>query len=461
VLLSQPLADGVYHWRVTARDLAGNTADSQARRFRVDTRVQPAVLIRPVGGIAVGELRPTFVWSHTGDVSPPVDFTLRITGDAQSGSFRLAITTGNFNTAGQIEFRLTQDLLHGPGGTGDYTWSVRARDSAGTRNRSELAVGTFRANRNRPAAPLLVSPINSDTAALDPTFVWQPDGLASFYTLLITADSDTRLYTIDDIPHVPPSGTQQTRRLSDLAQLFPELALHNLAPGALYHWTVRGKTTGDLDPLSGPYAPAAAFVTTGATADLVIDVSLQGTGDGAADFEVKLYESRAYRGIDQEPWLLFIGARAAQVRRQVQFTHLVGTADGASNTTGFSMRIPGVATGFFDITVEANSTLINLRDDVAIEAGMASVNMGTAEKALRAGNAANDPRPGVELASIINALDASVLVAAFDTSEDNPIRGNKRFDPRADFDRDGDVDRADLALLEQNYLRFSPITVIS
>ena len=79
---------------------------------------------------------------------------------------------------------------------------------------------------------------------------------------------------------------------------------------------------------------------------------------------------------------------------------------------------------------------------------------------LPAGNAANDPRPGVELASIINALDASILVASFGTSQTNPVFGNKAFDQRADFNRDGAVNQLDLDLLTQNYLLFSPITVV-
>ena len=113
------------------------------------------------------------------------------------------------------------------------------------------------------------------------------------------------------------------------------------------------------------------------------------------------------------------------------------------------------ASGFYDVTIESNTTLINIEDDVPVPDGRAEpVNMGL----LLAGNAANDPRPGVELASIINALDASILVAAFGTDDDpatiDPL--NKRFDAKADFNRDGAVNQQDLDLLTQNYLLFSP-----
>ena len=83
---------------------------------------------------------------------------------------------------------------------------------------------------------------------------------------------------------------------------------------------------------------------------------------------------------------------------------------------------------------------------------------------LREGNAIDDPRPGVELASIVNALDASLLVAAFGTSESNlevEFEGDlKKFDRRADFDRDGDVDNDDFQILKDNFLRFSPLLVV-
>ena len=70
--------------------------------------------------------------------------------------------------------------------------------------------------------------------------------------------------------------------------------------------------------------------------------------------------------------------------------------------------------------------------------------MGT----LLEGNAIDDP--SVEPASIINALDASLLAAAIN---------EQKFDPRVDFNRDGKVDNADLELLKKNYLRFSPFII--
>ena len=103
---------------------------------------------------------------------------------------------------------------------------------------------------------------------------------------------------------------------------------------------------------------------------------------------------------------------------------------------------------------------MNLKDDVNVNLRrneLGAISMAT----LLDGNAVNDPRgPSVEPSSIINALDVSVLVAAFGTSEAVPeatVQGDlKFFDSRADFDRDGDVDDDDFDLMNGNFLEFSP-----
>ena len=115
----------------------------------------------------------------------------------------------------------------------------------------------------------------------------------------------------------------------------------------------------------------------------------------------------------------------------------------------------GVVTDYYDITVEAESTLVNLKDDVAID-GPHTADMGK----LLAGNAVEDTT-GVEKSSVINALDASALMAAFDPDGDGFHDGDeKEFDPRADFKRDGVIDEADFDILKANYLQYSPILVV-
>ena len=60
-----------------------------------------------------------------------------------------------------------------------------------------------------------------------------------------------------------------------------------------------------------------------------------------------------------------------------------------------------------------------------------------------------------EPSTIINALDASAVADTLFRKNADPTL----YDPKLDFNRDGQVDEADLVLLQTNYLKFSPILV--
>ena len=129
---------------------------------------------------------------------------------------------------------------------------------------------------------------------------------------------------------------------------------------------------------------------------------------------------------------------------------------GQADLTGdrFTLRLPlTIELDVYDIAISAQrngglkDTLVNLRDDIPPEE-LAAVDMGT----LPEGNVVDDLPPGAEPTSIINALDASVLAAAI---------SKQSFDSRVDFDRDGDVDVDDLKLLEANYLKASPVVLVT
>ena len=213
-------------------------------------------------------------------------------------------------------------------------------------------------------------------------------------------------------------------------------------------------------------------------------MALQGNGDiiGPVKFKVRLYNRDAF-GPDiagDMRWRLFestplrtFGIELIQTGGAPGFQVLrtevtIDVVDLRSGDRTFTLRLRGVAPGFFDITIEANHTLVNLRDDVPVHGLMGVLDMGTKDgpnpQPLLEGNAIDDPRPGVEPASIVNALDASLLAAAFGTSESNQevvFEGDlKKFDRRADFDRDGDVDAADFQILKDNFLEFSPVIVV-
>ena len=122
------------------------------------------------------------------------------------------------------------------------------------------------------------------------------------------------------------------------------------------------------------------------------------------------------------------------------FSGQTGSASGRT----YTISIPNVTTGFYDITIESDHTLVNLKDDARVHLPVGAIDMGT----LKEGNVVGDPREG---SSIINALDASGLA----TELAKPKVTDRTID--YDLDLDGDVDANDLGLLQGNYLEFSPV----
>ena len=283
-----------------------------------------------------------------------------------------------------------------------------------------------------PQRPVIISPKN-DTAELNTTFRWNGAGLADSFDLQIaTGDFATTPtpITLDVAAEADP----QSHTLAE-----------PLAAGTLYEWPVRGKTTAGV---KGDFSEKAPFITTGAQVNVTLNLSVEGTGDGPVDITVKLYSSGAFRGIEGMPWLLF----GKSVIRTFNFTRHGWNGRHGQPTTNFTLVLPGVTTGFFDITVEADNSLISLMDDVGVHLGQTTVTM---DSPVLVGNAVDDARLDandlpVEPASIINALDASKMVAFIGTTNPGLIAV-------LDFDRDNDVDNDDFDLLKKNYLRFSPI----
>ena len=448
-----PLNDAVYQWRVIARDRATpepNTASSLVSIFRVDTRTDPPTLLSPIGGRTIGDLRPIFRWDHS-DPSPPVTYDVLITSDNSSPPFNQL-----FPDVGGLNFTPPADLPLGPAGTAEYFWSVRATDSAGTGNSADSVVGTFNINENRPGVPVIISPLDksSDVPVLA-TFQWGGVALADEYELQIAVGD----FTVTPqpiaitVPHIP-TGDETAIQSHTLAQ--------PLAPGTLHQWRVSGTDTDTT--LTGDFIQPAAFITSGDPQDVTLRVALQGSGDivGPVEFRVRLYDKDAFGpAIAGTPWRLF---ESTPVRT---FT-IEPQTGGVPQDRTFTLVLQDVTPGFYDITIEANHTLVNLRDDVPVHTGAGILDMGTKDgpnpQPLLEGNAIDDPRPGVEPASIVNALDASLLASAFGTSENNPevvFQGDlKKFDRRADFNRDGRVNQVDFDLLKANFLIFSPVIVV-
>ena len=299
------------------------------------------------------------------------------------------------------------------------------------------------------------------SASTNPTFIWDPDTLANFYVLQIATSDDfsSQVRDIRDFAHSGGPGARQVRTLLSLPGQSTALL-----PGIRYFWRIQGKDSTGSDPRASAFSSPAAFITTGGSVTLTLDIALEGIGGAPTDFLVSLYEATAFRGIEAAPFLLY--QRDPVATRT--FRGLTGTASGDKRY--FTLVLIGVETDYYDITVEADRTLANLVDDVPVDTG-GTLDMGM----LLAGNAVEDTT-GVELASVINALDTSVLMAAFGTSlnqpcplplpgadptdpcETNLVDGDvKEFDPRADFNRDAVIDEADFDILKANYLQFSPV----
>jgi hypothetical protein len=103
---------------------------------------------------------------------------------------------------------------------------------------------------------------------------------------------------------------------------------------------------------------------------------------------------------------------------------------------------PGVAPGAYDVTIFGEHTLMNVKREVAVSEPNTPVDLGM----LLAGNANGD--------DIIDWGDWAILSRSWRMSATQA-----QYDARADFDANGLINAADLALLAANWLRNSPIEI--
>jgi len=105
-------------------------------------------------------------------------------------------------------------------------------------------------------------------------------------------------------------------------------------------------------------------------------------------------------------------------------------------------QVFGISPDTYDITVVSDHTLLNVKRNVVISSPTNMVSMGT----LLEGNADDN--------NVIDLKDFAILASAWLISS-NVVA----FDRRADFDRNRDVNTADLDLLTRNWLRSAPIEI--
>ena len=117
------LPDGVYYWRVCAKDNAGNAGEnSSARSFRVDT-VAPAApqLVSPISGENTNDKTPLLDWNTVSENSLPV---LYYAAMSDNSDFPYENENSGWITADNWE--VTPELPDGV-----WYWHVRAKDNAG------------------------------------------------------------------------------------------------------------------------------------------------------------------------------------------------------------------------------------------------------------------------------------------------------------------------------------------
>jgi len=138
------LSDGVYYWRVRAKDYAGNLSGwSGVMSFGLDI-TGPTVpnLIAPSNNSIFNVSQVTFIWNHSQDnVSGVKEYELQIGSDSSftnSTTYTVTDTTVTISNLNE----------------GVYCWRVRAEDNAGNLS-GWSSIWTFTADRTVPTPPIL------------------------------------------------------------------------------------------------------------------------------------------------------------------------------------------------------------------------------------------------------------------------------------------------------------------
>ncbi len=152
--------EGVYYWRVRARDAVGNTSQfSEVRCFRVDLTPPPSPsLLHPRAGEWITSHLLTLRWSRVEDPSQPVTYVVLIDNDQSMSSPAYACETRENSISVTIA-------------DGTWYWQVVAVDNAG--NRSSPAEGYFRVDATAPPIPIQLFPTGAELVTKpDVRFLW-------------------------------------------------------------------------------------------------------------------------------------------------------------------------------------------------------------------------------------------------------------------------------------------------
>ena len=169
-VVTHALLDGVYYWRVCARDDAGNVGENSDNwSFRVDT-LPPAdpQLRRPGHGAWVNTLTPTLEWNPVTENSFPVLYRVEVD------------TTPSFNSPNKqtSDWVASTSWTTPPLSEGTWYWRVTAKDNAGNVG-NPSSPWTFMVDVTPPSTPTISSsthPRASPTSNPNPIFSWNAVG---------------------------------------------------------------------------------------------------------------------------------------------------------------------------------------------------------------------------------------------------------------------------------------------
>ena len=180
--IADDLGDGMYSWRVTARDAASNQAHSQTRSFAVDTGAPTVALAyipdRPVRDADTLVITATFDQAINGTPTISIDTT----GTDLSAT---SMTDGGDQTTWTFSY----DVPSGSDGTATVT-IAGATDAAGNPN-ATATNNAFTIDNTAPGAPSLVAPANQAIVNDPrPLFDWDSSaGGVVDYRLAVSGDA--------------------------------------------------------------------------------------------------------------------------------------------------------------------------------------------------------------------------------------------------------------------------------
>ena len=181
IRLHDPLADGLWYWRVRAQNAGGASLWSETRSFSILTPPDTPAPSFPDNGSETTDQTPMFSWKG---VSKASGYRLQV--DDQAGFSSPAV---NITTASTTYTSVT--ALSG----GTWYWRVQAYDDAGASAWSSVWQFTLYV---APATPVLLLPANNGSITdATPSFSWGSVFQAESYDLQINTSTDFGTSVVD------------------------------------------------------------------------------------------------------------------------------------------------------------------------------------------------------------------------------------------------------------------------